>query len=180
MNSNTRWLYGVLNEKMTNNDLSSLWDINLYKTFPHFNYWGLLNYTTAYSLKINHQLQTGFGVAYNLIDRTNLVVNISDGILYDYNDVNTPDGPEVYDTFRNSLRLHVKWNMSDRLVFRGNGFLQNSLNYGNDYILKSDAGLSVKIKKWLSLTAAFNYNKVTRTGAENLFVTYGLIAERYF
>lgn len=180
MNANNRWLYGAQNDKLTNNDVSSLWDMNLYKTLPHFNYWALLNYTTAYSLKINHQVQGGVGIAYNIIDREALVINVSDGILYDYSDVIATDGPERYGTFRNSARLHVKWNIKDRVVFRGNCFFQPSLDYGNDYIVKADASLALRLKKWLSLTSAFNYNKMTRTGAENLFITYGLSIERRF
>lgn len=180
MNSTNKWLYGVQNNKQTNNDFSSAWDFNLYKTFPHFYYWGMLNYTASYSLKINHQFQGGFGLAYNIIDRPNLVVNLSDGIIYDYSDLNTNEGREIYGTPRNSFRLHIKWNIKEVLVFRGNGFLQNSLEDQEDYIIKSDASLSVKIKKWLSLTSAFNYNRMTRTNSENIFVTYGIVIEKYF
>jgi hypothetical protein len=180
MNSVNKWLYGAQNERQTNNDFSSAWDINLYKTFPHFNYWGMLNYVSSYSLKINHQFQGGIGVAYNVIDRPNLIVNLSDGVIYDYSDLNTAEGPDIYGTPRNSFRLHIKWNVKDRLVFRGNCFLQNSLQDAEDYIIKSDASLSIKVKKWLSLTSAFTYNRMTRNSTENLFITYGITLEKYF
>jgi hypothetical protein len=132
-------------------------------------------------LKINNQLQAGLGIAYNIIDKKTLVWNLSDGILYDYSDLNLINNTrEVYGTPRNSFRLQIKWNIKDRLVFNGNGFLQNSLQYRNDYIIKSDIGISVKLKKWLSLTSAFSYNKMSRTQTSNLLLTYGILIENYF
>ncbi len=181
LNSSNKWLYGEQNNKLTNNDISSVLDFNLYKTFPHFYYWGLLIYNSSYSLRVNNQLQGGLGIAYNVIDKTRLVVNLSDGIIYDYSDINLEDGTrEVYGTPRNSFRLHVKWNVKDRLIFSGNGFLQNSLEYSDDYIIKSDASLAIKLKKWLSLTSTFSYNEMSRTKASNLLVTYGITIEKYF
>lgn len=180
MNSATKWLYGAQNEKLTNNDFSSLWDLNVYKTFPHFYYWGLLSYNKSYSLKINHQVQSGLGIAYNVIDKPNLVVNVSDGFIYDYSDLNTTEGSKNYGTPRNSFRLHIKWHLKDRVQFRGNGFVQNSLQNPDDYIIKSDVGLSFKVKKWLSLTSSLTYNRMTRTATENLFVTFGLSVESFF
>lgn len=181
LNSNNKWLYGKQNDELTNNDYSSTWDFNLYKTFPHFYYWGLLNYNSSFSLKINQQLQAGVGVAYNVIDRKTLVFNVSDGIIYDFSDIHVDDTTrEVYGTPRNSFRLQIKWNIGNKLVFNGNGFLQNSLQDENDYIIKSDLSLSVKLRKWLSLTSTYSYNKMTRTSTENSFLTYGLTIEKYF
>lgn len=181
LNSNNKWLYGNQDGELTNNDVSSTWDFNLYKTLAHFYYWGLLNYNTSFSLKINQQLMAGIGVAYNVIDKKSLLVNVSDGVLYDFSDINVNDTTrEIYGTPRNSFRLQLKWNIGDKLVFSGNGFLQNSLQDGNDYIIKSDLSLSVKLRKWLSLTSTYSYNKMTRTSTENSFLTYGLTIERYF
>lgn len=181
LNSTNKWLYGMQGEKLTNNDLSSSWDINLYKTLPHFNYWGLFNYNSSYSLKVNNQLQAGLGIAYNVIDRKLLVANVSDGIIYEYSDISPTDTTrKVYATPRNSFRLQVKWSIKDRLVFNGNGFLQHSLQDASDYIIKSDISLSVKIKKWLSITSAYSFNKVTRTRTENTLLTYGITIENYF
>lgn len=181
VNSNNKWLYGRQNKELTNNDFSSSWDLNLYRTIPHFYYWGLLNYNSIYSLKINNQLQTGAGVAYNIVDKKSLIVNLSDGVIYDYSDVILSDSTrDVYGTPRNSFRLQIKWNIKDRLVFRGNGFLQNSFQYKNDYIIRSDASITIKLKKWLSLTSAFSYNKMSRTKTSNLLLTYGITIENYF
>jgi hypothetical protein len=181
LNSSNKWLYGKQNNILTNNDLSSAWDLNLYKTFPHFYYWGLFNYNSSYSLKINHQLQAGVGVAYNFFDTKKITINLSDGIIYDYSDIILSDGVrEVYATPRNSFRLQVKSNIKDRFVFNGNAFLQNSLEDAEDYIIKSDIGLSVKLKKWLSITSAFSYNEMSRTKKSNLIFTYGITIEKYF
>ncbi len=181
LNSNSKWLYGEQNDDLTNNDVSSVWDVNLYKTFPHFYYWGLFNYNSTYSLKVNNQVQTGAGIAYNIIDKENLTVNLSDGILYEYSDVNLEDSTRhIYDISRNSFRLQIKWNIKDRLVFSGTGFLQNSLKDERDYIIKSDMSLSVKLRKWLSLTSSYSFNKMSKTNTENSFLTYGIMIEKYF
>src|SRR5688572_8415660 len=62
LNFGNSWIYGQQKRSLTNNDFNSYLDLNLYKTLPHFYYWGLGNYTTSYSLKINNQLQTGLGI----------------------------------------------------------------------------------------------------------------------
>jgi hypothetical protein len=87
---------------------------------------------------------------------------------------------DVYNTYRNSFRVVFKWTIHNILVLNGSNFVQNSLSNGKDYILKSNLGLSVKLKKWLSLTTAFTYNKFSRTGRENLLFNYGLTIEKYF
>jgi hypothetical protein len=181
LNSSTKWLFGRQEGELTNNDIVSSLDANLHKTFPHFYYWALLNYNQSYSLRVNNQAQAGVGVAYNIVDTKQLIVNLSDGILYDYSDLNTTDSTrEIYGTPRNSFRFQVKWNFKNKIVFNGNSFLQNSLTDGNDYIVKTDLNLSVKIRKWLSITSSFIYNQITRTRSENLFISYGLTLEKYF
>src|SRR5205809_1128239 len=44
LNATNNWIYGRQNNNLTNNDLSSSLFFNLYKTLPHFYYWGLVNY----------------------------------------------------------------------------------------------------------------------------------------
>jgi hypothetical protein len=181
LNTSLKYLYGVQQQKKVNDDLNMVIEINLYKTFPHFNYWVLFNYNKIYSLRINHQLQAGGGIAYNIIDRKNFTFNISDGLLYDYNDVLLNDvGREVYDTPRNSFRLQVKSSFRDLLVFQVSGYLQNSLQRSDDYIIRNDASLSLKLVKWLNLIAKSSYNQYSRNNRENLFMTYGLSFDKYF
>lgn len=181
LNSTNKFLYGDQNNKLTNKDFSSAWDLNLYKTFPHFYYWGLFVYNSNYSLRINNQLLTGVGIAYKFIDQPTRQINVSNGILFDYSDIQLNDSTrDIYGTPRNSFRLQIKWDIKNLMVFRGNAFIQNSLQDVSDYIFKSDVSLSIKIKKWLSLTSALTYNQMTRTKKENLFVTYGLTVEKYF
>ncbi len=176
-----KWLYGEQDRELTNHDFSSTLDVNLYKTLPHFYYWGLFNYTSSYSLHIRNQLQAGLGIAYNVIDRKTKLLNISDGLIYDYSDIILEDSSsEKYGSIRNSFRLQIKWETGSRFTFSGNGFYQPSLQYHNDYIIKSEVSMTVKLNKWLGFTAAFNYNKMSRTRTENLFASYGLAFERYF
>lgn len=181
LNSNTKWVYGKQNNILTNNDFSSALDFNLYKTLPHFYYWGLANYTSSYSLKQNHQLQGGLGIAYNFIDKTNANINVSDGLIYEYSDVVLTDSTnEIYGTWRNSFRLSFRWDIKSRVFVNGTGYFQHSLNYGNDYIIRSDLALGVRLKKWLSLTTSLSYNEVSKTKRQNLLITYGLLIEKYF
>jgi Protein of unknown function, DUF481 len=181
LNSANSWIYGWQGSNRTNNDFSSSLDFNLYKTFPHFYYWGLATYDKSYSLKINSRTQEGVGIAYNFIDRKTAYFNISDGILYEASNVNVHDSVnEAYHTLRNSLRVRGRFVIHDIIVLDATSFWQPSFNDGKDYIIKSDMTLSLKIKKWLNITAAASYNKVNHTRRENLLMTFGLTAEKYF
>jgi len=181
LNFNNNWVYGKQNRQLTNNDFSSSLDFNLYRTFPHFFYWGLVNYNTSKSLKINNQLLAGAGVAYSIYDRPNAYLNISDGILFDSSDLILESGiNDVYQTYRNSLRLTFNFVISRIIVLHNSSFLQSSLNNGQDYIIKSNSSLSLKVNRWLSLTTNYNYNKISRTGRKNSILSYGLTFERYF
>lgn len=177
----SKWLYGEQNTRRSNNDYSSLLDVNLHTRIPHFNYWGLLNYTHSYSLKIVDQFQGGLGIAYNVIDRKNLELNLSDGMIYDYSEIIRADSSRNrYGTWRNSFRVKIKGSFFEKVNFQANGFYQPSVEYRSDYILRADFSLGIKIKKWLSFTGNFLYNEMSRTKAQNIFVTYGLVLERYF
>ncbi|MBB3968391.1 DUF481 domain-containing protein [Mucilaginibacter phyllosphaerae] len=181
LNFNNNWIYGKQNGNLSNNDFSTALDFNLYKTFPHFFYWGLANYNTSYSLKINNQLLAGVGVAYNFFDSPNTYLNISNGVLFDASNLTLPNNmPDVYQTYRNSFRLQFRFSIKDRVVIDGSNFIQNSFERKSDYIIRTTTNLSFKIQKWLSLTTSLNYNRVNRTNSENLLFTYGLIVEKWF
>ena len=181
LNFNNKWIYGKQNRQLTNNDFSSSLDFNLYKTLPHFFYWGLVNYNTSKSLKVNNQLLAGAGIAYSIYDREDAYLNISDGILFDSSDL-TLDNEirDVYHTYRNSLRLSFRFVISKIIIVNSSSYFQSSFSNGSDYIMKSDSSLSFKVNKWLSLTTAFNFNRVARTDRQNSLLSYGLNFERYF
>jgi hypothetical protein len=180
-NFNNKWLFGKQQTMLVNNDFSSSFDLNWYKTFPHFNYWLLLNYNRTYSLKINHQLQYGLGVAYNLVHRSWITLNVSDGVINEYSDVYIKDSERtIYQTLRNSFRLQLKVHIGERIRFSSVGFLQSSLRDHNDYILKQETTALFKLRKWLSLTARFTFDRMNHTGRENIFLTYGLTVENHF
>lgn len=181
LNSTSSWIYGAQQQGLTNNDFNSSLDFDLYKTFPHFYYWGLANYDKSYSLKINNRLQLGLGVAYNIYDRPNASVNISDGILYESSNLQINDSTNnAYRIFRNSFRLRYRFAIKDIVVLDGIHFFQNSLSDKNDYIIKSVSNLTFKIRKWLGLTTSATYNRTQQTHSENLLITFGLTAEKYF
>lgn len=181
LNFNNNWIYGKQNKQLTNNDFSSTLDFNLYKTFPHFFYWGLANYNTSKSLNVNNQLLVGGGVAYSILDKEETYLNISNGILFDRNDIIIADGTrDQYETTRNSLRISFKFVVFKSIVLSNTSFLQSSLNNVDDYIIKTDAAINFKLNKWLAFNTSYKYNKVSRTSRENSLFSYGLTFERYF
>jgi hypothetical protein len=181
LNFNNSWVYGKSNSNLTNNDFSSSLDFNLNSSLKHFYYWGLANYNTSFSLKINNQLLAGLGAAYNVIDRKNAMLNLSDGVLYDLSDLYlSSTETDVYQTYRNSFRLNFRFVIHNLVVVDGNNFLQNSFQRSSDYNIRSTTNLSVKLQKWLALTTSFNYNRVNRTHRQNVLLNYGLSVEKYF
>lgn len=181
-NAAISWLYGEQSERLTNNDFTSTVDFNFDSRLPHFYYWGLGVFEKSFSLKVNNRAQAGLGLAYNLLDRgDSLNINISDGLLYEYSDLQLADTTrELYRSFRNSLRLRTRIRLQRSLTFEATGFLQNSLERRGDYIIRSTASLSLQLRRWLALTSALTYNKVARTQRENLLLTFGLTVENWF
>ncbi|GAB2984192.1 hypothetical protein GCM10027049_22310 [Mucilaginibacter puniceus] len=171
------FVYGNQNNTLTNRDFSSSLTFDLYKDVHKLYYWGLLNYNTSYSLKINNQFLGGLGVAYSFFDDKTSYLNLSEGILYDKSNLLTNLD---YNTFRNSFRLSFRFSFNDVVIIDGSNFLQNSLSNANDYIIKSNTSVSLKLRKWISLTTAFNYNRMNITSRENLLLTYGLTLDKYF
>ncbi|GAA4322149.1 hypothetical protein GCM10023149_22290 [Mucilaginibacter gynuensis] len=176
-NTSNTWIYGKQNKELTNNDFSSSVYVNLYKTFNHFYYWGLVNYNTSYSLKVNNQLLAGAGVAYSFFDKPNVYVNVSDGVLYDQSNLLVN---EIYNTYRNSFRLQFHFLIKDMITLDGSHFLQSSFSNGNDYIIRSNTTLGIRLRKWISLTTALNYNRMNITRSDNLNFTYGLSLDKHF
>ena len=126
-------------------------------------------------------MQSGLGAAYNVFDKEAFRVNISNGILYERSTVFVNDTVRnSYQTFRNSFRVQFRWHYKKMISLDGIGFIQNSLNYGDDYILKVNLNASLRLLRWVSFTTAFSYNKITKTNRENLLFTYGLTFERFF
>ncbi|WP_285010580.1 DUF481 domain-containing protein [Pedobacter faecalis] len=181
LNFNTAWVYGKQNGELTNDDYSTTLDFNLYKTFPRFNYWGLVNYNTSESLNINNQLLAGAGIAYSIIDQPKALFNLSNGLLFDTSDLLLEDGTrDTYETTRNSFRLLFRFELFNSIVLSNTSFWQHSLTNGSDYILRSDASVDFKLNKWLALTTSYKYNRASRTNRENSLLSYGLSFERYF
>ncbi|MBS1565309.1 MAG: DUF481 domain-containing protein [Bacteroidetes bacterium] len=189
INLSGSWIYGEQQKQLMNNDFSSGLDFDLYKSLRHFYYWGLATYNTSYSLKVNGQIQTGVGVGYNVVDKKNMVLILSDGLLYENGDlyeiVYHADGTNsyqrsVYNTVRNSFRLLFHYNIRDLIVLDGTDFFQHSLSSFNDYIIRATQSVSLKLSKLLSFTTTLTYNKFTRTGAENLLLNFGLTLDKNF
>lgn len=182
LNFNTGWLYGENNDGLTNNDVFSSLDFNIYKdTTSKLNYWGLAGYTSSYSLKINNQFQAGLGAAYKFVDNKAVYFRVSDGFLFEQTDLMINDTVrDRYSTIRNSLRLQLKLFPAQRVSFEATGFWQPSMKNFNDYITTTQAALNIKLVKWLSLTTRFNYNRMSKTNKENILFSYGILIDQYF
>jgi len=183
LNTSNTWIYGENRDAITNNDFNSSIDFNLFKTFENFYYWGLGTFEKSVSLKINHRIQTGLGVGYHVVEKPNVVITVSDGILYESSDLyDTPATAldSVYSTFRNSFRLKFRFIIKERVTLESTDFLQHSLEAKHDYVIRSQTSLSVKLVKWLSFTTTVAYNKLNATRRENLLINFGLSVEKYF
>jgi hypothetical protein len=169
------WIYGVQSGVKINNDYTGVIEGDWMKKVSKFYFWGIGTFDKSYSLKINHRFQIGAGPGYNIVrnDRVQLVV--SDGIMFEQVDLIDPElGQIKYTTWRNSFRLKYHWLISNIVTLDGTAFIQPSLTDKNDNILRYTTTLSVKLRKWLSLTSSLTYNKLTRTDRENLIITYGI------
>lgn len=183
LNFNNAWVYGENSGKLTNNDYNAALDFNIFRdNKARLNYWGLAGYTTSYSLKIQNQLQTGLGAAYKAIDKEGIaMLRISNGILYEANSILVSDSvKQRYSTVRNSLRLQLRLYYKKIISFESTGFWQPSLEYKNDYIVNSQMALNIKLLQWLSLSARYSYNRISRTDRENMLFTYGIMIDHYF
>ncbi|MEP6748297.1 MAG: DUF481 domain-containing protein [Bacteroidota bacterium] len=181
LNSSASWVYGKQNGTLTNNDFNSTVNFDIYGKVPHLYYWGLAAYDKSLSLKINDRFQGGVGIGYNFLNKKTASIGLSDGILYEYSDLqDTVPAHDTYRTLRNSLRLKYHFVWKGIVVFDGVQFWQPSFSSSKDYVLKSINSLSIKLKKWLSLTSAMTYNKVNRTQSKNFLFTAGVTADYYF
>jgi len=181
LNTTNSWIYGHNQDRLTNNDFSSGADVSLFKNERHLYYWALANYDKSYSLKINFRVQAGGGVGYYVLDRANLVIQLSDGLLYERSDLyDTEASLNRYDIARNSFRLKFRIAAGNILTIDGSHFLQHALSDASDYIIRSNTSVALKLNKWLNFAVAVSYNKLSVTGRENFLLNFGLIAERYF
>jgi len=181
INSNNAWIYGRQGSTLTNNDFNAVVYVDLLKNQQRLYYWGVASFASSYSLNIYHQFQAGAGIGYSIINDSLAELVVSDGFLYETSDLLLPSGKQDnYNTIRNSLRIKYKWIINDLLSFEGTHFWQPSLSDFNDYMIRSNTTLSIKLRKWLNLTTGLTYNKISRTGRENLLINFGLTAETYF
>ncbi len=180
-NSTTAWVYGLQNNNLTNNDFSTYQDFDLFKSTHRLYYWALLTYEKSYSLKITNRFQAGGGIAYKAVNTPSFNLVLSDGFLYETSNLEDATlGHDVYQTVRNSFRVKYKLTIKNTVVLEGVGFYQPSMLDISDYIIKGSNSLSVKLNKWLALTATEINNTISRTKRENLLMTFGFTVEKYF
>lgn len=180
-NTAASWIYGKQQKKLSNDDVSVFANLDYLKDVQRLYYWALVNFDESYSLKINYRFQTGVGLGYTFVNSPHLNVELSDGFLYETSDLTDPVlGENMYQIVRNSLRLKYHWAYKNIFSLQGTNFVQPSVTSFEDYILKFNNQLSVKLNKWLSINASAVYNKISSTNRENLLITYGISVNNYF
>ena len=181
LSSTFSWVYGQINEALSNNDFEALVDLNYKPDSSKLVYWVLGMFDKSYSLKINRRYQFGGGLSYDIVRNSQNRINISNGLIYECGDVTLASGLEdLHQTWRNSFRLKYVFRIKDILSITGTHFLQNSLAGWSDYNIKSASAFTLKIYKWVGFTTVLNYNKVNRLKTENMLVTIGLTVQKYF
>lgn len=183
LNSSAAYIYGRNPLQKTNDDFLAVTNADFLQSVSKLYYWALASYEKSFSLKVDNRFQVGGGVGYTFVREPNSLVILSNGLLFETADLSQKDqyGRTAYQTLRNSLRLKFRFAFKDNFItVDGTEFLQNSLSEGKDYILKLNTNVSVRLYKWLSLTATFNYNRMNVIGTENLFLSYGLMFDKYF
>ncbi len=182
INFSSSYVYGQQMRTVSNQDFNTALDFNLFpKDSSKLYYWGRVNYDKIYSLNINGRIQAGLGAAYNFFDNPKRFLNLSEGVLYEKSDLKLTDSTNnVYAILRNSIRLRYRFVIGKIIVVDGADFLQNSLKDKNDYIINLSNNLSLKLRTWLSFTTSVIYNRINNTGRDNLLITFGLQAEKYF
>ena len=183
LNSSAAYIYGRNPLQKTNDDFLAVMNADFLRSVSKLYYWALASYEKSFSLKVDNRFQVGGGVGYTFVKEPNSLVILSNGLLFETADLSQKDqyGRTAYQTLRNSLRLKFRFAFKDNLItIDGTEFLQNSLSEGKDYILKLNTNVSVRLYRWLSLTATFNYNRMNVIGTENLFLSYGLMFDKYF
>lgn len=180
-NAGFNYIYGEVNDNLSNRDLNTAVDYNIFSNTRRWYYWGLGLYEKSFSLKINDRFQAGAGAGYLIINAPKAVINISDGILYEHSEIiNTEAVVQSNETVRNSFRLKFRFIIGSSVTIEGTDFLQHALEDPKDYIIRSNTNLSIKLRRWLSFTTGVTYNKLTATQRENLLINFGITAERYF
>jgi len=177
INTTNSWIYGSQTSGLTNNDFFSSLDFNLFRKPSKVYYWGLGTYEKSYSLKIQDRFQGGLGIGYEVFYKPDLILVFSDGILYEESSLY--DKPK-YEVLRNSFRVKHKFVFKGLVTLEGAHFWQQALSSWEDYIIKSNTTLSIKLKNWLSLTAALTYNKLNINKKENLLLSVGLTFDKHF
>jgi hypothetical protein len=180
-NTANSWVYGKQSDVKSNDDFSSLIEFDLLKKQKRLYYWGNGTFDKSYSLQIDYRYQAGTGIGLNIAQQPNLVLNVTEGLIYETGSLLDRDlGERRYNVWRNSARFKYRWVIQDIVILDGFVLYQPSISTRNDVIFKTSTTLSVKVRKWLSLSSAFTYNEITLTDRRNLIVTYGVVMERFF
>lgn len=182
LNLSSSYIYGKQQRRKSNDDFTVTMDFNLFpKDSSRLYYWGLLNYDKSFSLNIVSRMQAGLGAAYNFFNDEKRFINLSDGILYEYSNVKLNDSTnDKRNLARNSLRLRYRFQIQKIIVINGTNLLQTAFGNSEDYIVKLDNSINLMLRTWLSFKLAFNYNRNNLSDRENMLITLGLSAEKYF
>lgn len=189
-NASAKWIYGSKTAGLSNNDVILSIDGNrFHKRIKKFNTWVLGSFTSSYSLNIFSQFQAGVGVAYKITflekerettEKTRkhtdaISLRMSNGIIYEQSNViNAESKQELYNVFRNSLRVQLQAQAWDKVELSGTFYWQPVLNNLRDRNIILDIALGFKIANNIKFDTRLGYNYISRTAKENLTLTYGV------
>jgi hypothetical protein len=179
-NLNLRHVLGKQQYRTVNNDFTGLFDVNRFLFFPGFYTWGLASYSSLFSVNVDHQVQIGAGIAYNLVNKKRFKLNLSDGIIYDFSQIRVSDSiPLTYGTYRNSVRLQVKLFVKEFFTLQSAVYVQHSLKTSHDMIIRGEGELILHLSDVIKGNMKVQYNQFSLTEQKSLFITWGILLNKY-
>ncbi len=160
----TTYLWGVSNNILSNDDFFGNLFLDFRKKKKTF-IWTMSQFDRSFSLNIRYRVQTGGGLGFYLLRDENNTISITNGFLYDASNIN--------DVVRNSCRLKIS-KKHKHYKFETVGFYQPALSDEEDYIIKINTSLDIKIKHHTYLQFVFQNNQSTKTNKSNLLYTIGI------
>jgi hypothetical protein len=161
--------YNNVSSKNNSNYVKLNDDLNVIINYTHFKHkrvfvWYISRYDNIYSLDIKRRYQIGSGLGIYLIKKTNIIIDISDGLIYQFN---------MFSNYVNSLRFKIEFK-TDLLTFKNIIYYQDSFNEDKDFIILSNSSITYKVYKNLGLELKLINNFRNIENKRNIFYTIGI------
>lgn len=169
-NTFTTYIWGRTNEKMTNDDISTGFYVDIRKDRRLYT-WLVGQYDKSLSLDIDYRFQSGSGLGFFIVREKGFYINLSNGLICETNSIEQ----DIF--LRNSSRL--KFNLKHKnLSLESTTYYQPSLCHNGDIIFKNLNTLDLKINGGLSFQISLMNNYVSVQDKKNLLYTIGFNYQR--